>query len=447
VSGSTSSTNFPVTAGAFDTTQNGDDDAFVTKLNPAGSALVYSTYIGGNTFDGSSGIALGAGGTVYLSGSTSSNDFPSTAGAFDTTYNQDSDGWVARLNAAGSGLLYSTFLGGFGSGSTGQDAAYGIAVDAAGNAHVTGRTASATFPTTADAFDPLVGPLSDAFYTKINPTGSALVYSTYLGGGTGLTSSDEGSGIALDPSGDAYIVGDTTSSDFPVTAGAYDTTLNGSNDAFVLKIGANGYARPRSATPVNVRFVPAYKTCGASNASHGPPLAVPSCSPPDPESDFLTVGTPDANGQAPNSVGSLTLKQVGESPINFGNGDQADIDLTFSMTDVRKASDLSDYTGELLVATTLRMTDRYNGGQLADAATAVDTPFRFPVPCVATADPNIGATCSIVTSADGVIADMVKEGKRAVWSLGRVEVYDGGPDGDVDTADNTLFAHQGLFAP
>jgi hypothetical protein len=447
VSGSTSSTNFPVTAGAFDTTQNGDDDAFVTKLNPAGSALVYSTYVGGNTFDGSSGIALGAGGTVYLSGSTSSNDFPSTAGAFDTTYNQDSDGWVARLNAAGSALVYSTFLGGFGSGSTGQDYAAGIAVDAAGNAHVTGRTASATFPTTGDAFDPLIGPLSDAFYTKINPTGSALVYSTYLGGGTGLTSSDQGSGIALDPSGDAYIVGDTTSSDFPATAGAYDTTLNGSNDAFVLKIGANGYARPRSATPVDVRFVPAYKSCGTSNASHGPPLATASCSPPDPESDFLTIGTPDANGKQPNSVGSLQLKQVGESPINLGNGDQSDIELTFRMTDVRNAGDLTDYTGELLVATTLRMTDRYNGGQLSDAATAIDTPFRFTVPCASTADPSIGSTCSIVTSADGVIPDAVREGKRAVWSLGRIEVYDGGPDGDVDTADNTLFAHQGLFAP
>jgi hypothetical protein len=131
----------------------------------------------------------------------------------------------------------------------------------------------------------------------------------------------------------------------------------------------------------------------------------------------------------------------------LSNGDQSDIELTFSMTDVRNASDLTDYTGELLVATTLRMTDRYNGGQLADAATAIDTPFRFAVPCVSTADPSIGSTCSIVTSADGVIAGVVKEGKRAVWSLGRVEVYDGGPDGDVDTADNTLFAHQGLFAP
>jgi hypothetical protein len=448
VTGSTSSTNFPTTVGAYDTTQNGDDDAFVTKLSADGSTLDYSTFLGGNTFDGSSAIALGAGGTVYLGGGTSSTDFPATAGAFDTSFNGDGDGFVAKLNAAGSALSYSTFLGGAGSQTTGQDTVLGIAVDASGNANVAGRTASATFPTTSDAYDPVIGPLSDAFYTKLNPTGSALLYSTYLGGATGGTGgSDEARGIALDGAGDAYIVGDTASSDFPVTAGAYDSTLNGSYDAFVAKIGASGYARPRSATPLILRFVPAYESCGTSNAAHGAPLAVPSCSPPQPASAYLTVGTPDANGEQPNASAKLLLKVVGESPVNPGNGDQGDVELVFTMTDVRNSNDLTDYTGELQVATTLRMTDRYNGASQADAATVVDIPFSFTVPCVPTDETNIGSTCSVTTSADSVMSDLVREGKRTIWELGQTTVYDGGADGDADSPGNTLFFVQGVFAP
>jgi hypothetical protein len=448
VSGTTSSTNFPTTMGALDTTHNGDDDAFVTKLAADGSALEYSTFIGGNTFDGSSGIALGPGGVAYLSGSTSSNDFPSTPGAYDTTYNSDGDAWVAKLNATGTALTYSTFLGGTGAGTTGADFSTGIAVDGSGRAHVTGRTDSALFPTTADAFDPIYGPVGDAFYTELNAAGSGLVYSTYLGGLSGGLGSDQGSDIALDDAGDAYIVGYTTTTDFPTTANAYDTSANGSNDVFITKIGASGYARPRAATPVLVRFVPAYAGCGSANASHGPPLSSPSCSPPDPESNYLTLGTPDANGNPPNSNGHLQFKVLGESPINHGNGDQADVQLTFSFTDVRNASDFSDYTGELRAVVTLRMTDRYNGATLADPATVSDVSFSFAVPCSPTPGPAVGSTCSVTTTADSLTTDTVREGKRAIWELGQAQVFDGGADGDADTVgDNTRFAVQGLFTP
>jgi hypothetical protein len=164
-------------------------------------------------------------------------------------------------------------------------------------------------------------------------------------------------------------------------------------------------------------------------------------------SHFLTVGTPDANGKPPLFSGSMQLKTIGESPINPNNGDQSDIGMTMSFTDVRKQSDLSDYTGELEALLTLRITDRYNGGGLEDPATTSDTPFAVTVPCAATPGPE-GATCSVSTTADAVMGGVVREGVRSVWGLGQVQIYDGGSDGDAGTtADNTLFAVQGAFAP
>jgi hypothetical protein len=209
----------------------------------------------------------------------------------------------------------------------------------------------------------------------------------------------------------------------------------------------SGYARPKAATPLNIRLVPAFDECTSPNESHGSPLSVGSCSPPAQSSDFLTVGTPDANGNAPNSMGVVTLTQQGESPIDPNNGDQADVGITMSFTDVRKQSDLSDYTGELRALLNLRITDRYNGELLEDPATTSDTPFAVTVPCAATTGPE-GGTCSISTTADAVMGGVVREGMRSVWGLGPVQIYDGGSDGDADTtADNTLFAVQGAFAP
>jgi Beta-propeller repeat len=238
VIGDTSSDSFPTTLGAFDTSYNGFRDAFVTKLNAAGSALVYSTYLGGGGLDQGFGIALDAAGNAYVTGVTDSEPFPTTPGAFDTSYNGSRDAFVTKLNAPGSGLVYSTHLGG-----SGFDEGDGISVDAAGNAYVTGFTASDPFPTTPGALDTSYNGGGedanfDAFVTKLNAAGSALLYSTYLGGG----GFDRGFGIVLDAAANAYISGVTDSDPFPTTLGAFDTSYNGFRDAFVTKLNATGSA-------------------------------------------------------------------------------------------------------------------------------------------------------------------------------------------------------------
>jgi hypothetical protein len=208
----------------------------------------------------------------------------------------------------------------------------------------------------------------------------------------------------------------------------------------------DGYARPKAATPTIIRLVPAFEECTASNASHGAPLAVPSCSPASAASDHLTVGTPELNGKSVRFTGEVQLKTVGESPIDLTNGDQADVQVRTTLTDVRNRGDLSDYTGDLQALLTLRITDRYNGSDNDEPATVTDIPFSFAIPCSATAGQE-GATCSVTTSADGVTAGVAREGRRAIWKIDRVRVFDGGADGDADTPDNTLFAVQGTFAP
>ncbi len=189
VAGTTQSPNFPTTTGAFDRTGAAQNfpDVFVTKLNPAGTALVYSTFVGGSNMEFGQDMALDGSGNVYVTGQTKSSNFPTTGGAFDRTLNipancprcavDNTDNFVFKLNAAGSALAYSTYLGG-----TDYDAARGIAVDGSGNAYVAGETLSGDFPTTAGAFDRTRGGEYDMFVTKLNTTGSALVYSTFIGG-------------------------------------------------------------------------------------------------------------------------------------------------------------------------------------------------------------------------------------------------------------------------
>jgi PKD repeat protein len=238
VIGSTNSADFPTTSGAFDTTFNGVRDGFVTKLNAAGSTLLYSTFLGGSDLDTIyGGIDVQDNGNAYVTGTTYSVDFPTTAGAFDTTYNGNGDVFVAKLNAAGSGLVYSTLLGG-----TERDfvnGGGGIAVDTTGIAHVAGSTDSADFPTTPGAFDTSFNGSTDAYVTKLNSTGSALVYSTFLGG-SALDSIF--GGITVDSAGNMYVTGLTDSIDFPITPYAYDTSFNGNQDAFVTKLDITGGA-------------------------------------------------------------------------------------------------------------------------------------------------------------------------------------------------------------
>ena len=231
VTGNTYSTNFPTTDGAYDESHNDYSDAFVTKLNPAGSDLVYSTYLGGNSGDWGSGIAVDSTGNAYVTGVTRSTNFPTTGEAFDQNHNGYNDAFVTRLNADGSALVYSTYLGG-NSGDWGS----GIAVDGARNAYVTGYTWSTDFPTTGGAYDRDLNGIRDAFVTKLNPAGSDLVYSTYLGGNSG----EYGYGIAVDSAGNAYVTGNTYSTNFPTTDGAYDVVLGGSSDAFVTKLNPAG---------------------------------------------------------------------------------------------------------------------------------------------------------------------------------------------------------------
>ncbi len=236
VTGQTLSSDFPTTPGAFQTTLGGSHDAFVTKLNSTGTNLLYSTYLGGSIPDYGNGIAVDTSGNAYVTGYTSSSDFPTTPGAFQTTYTYV-DAFVTKLNATGTGLLYSTYLGG-----SGGDLGWGIAVDTSGNAYVTGQTQSSTdFPTTAGAFQTTYGGREDVFVTKLNSAGTNLLYSTYLGG----SDFDYGNGIAVDSSGNAYVTGVTYSDDFPTTAGAFQTTHRGggySRDAFVTQLNSTGTA-------------------------------------------------------------------------------------------------------------------------------------------------------------------------------------------------------------
>ncbi len=243
VTGRTDSTNFPTTMGAFQTADPPGRDAFVTKLNASGSALVYSTYLGGNgSEDQAWGIALDASGNTYITGQTNSSDWP-TASPVQAAFGGFFDAFVTKLNATGSALVYSTYLGGSDL-ETGED----IAVDAGGSAYVTGQTRSTNFPT-ANPFQPaFAAGVSDAFVTKLNNAGSGLVYSTYLGG----SDLDVGGSIAVDASGQAYVMGGTCSTNFPTSLGAFQTTYGGGanciliggtlGDAFVTKLNAAGSA-------------------------------------------------------------------------------------------------------------------------------------------------------------------------------------------------------------
>jgi|CXWL01.1.fsa_nt_gi hypothetical protein len=231
LTGRTFSTAFPTTPGVFDTTYSSGGDAYVAKLNAAGSALVYSTYLGGSTGDYGYGIAVDQAGNAFVTGETNSADFPTTAGAFDTTHNGVVDAFAAKLNSDGTALLYSTFVGG-----GGNDYGYNVAVDVAGNAFVAGSSESPTFPTTAGAFDTTHNGLVDAFVTKLNPAGSALVYSTFIGG----SASDDCFGLTVDPTGSAFVTGETDSATYPTTGGAFDTTFNGIVDAYVTKLNPAG---------------------------------------------------------------------------------------------------------------------------------------------------------------------------------------------------------------
>ncbi len=243
VTGFTGSTDFPTATPFQPTNKSSANNVFVAKLNPIGSALLYSTYLGGRGDDRGSAIAVDAFGSAYITGSTTSTDFPTANPIQATNGGGDADLFVARLNANGSALVYSTYLGG-----RGDDEAQAIAIDSSGNTYVTGFTSSINFPT-RNPFQPANGGGDfDVFVTKLNPTGSTLVYSTYLGG----SDDDEASGIAADSSGNAYVTGYTVSANFPTVNPLQSAAAGGTcgtplsrfacADVFVTKLNPAGSA-------------------------------------------------------------------------------------------------------------------------------------------------------------------------------------------------------------
>lgn len=230
VAGQTNSTDFPVTGGALQSTNAGGYDAFLFKLSPAGH-LAYSTYLGGSSDDDGRGVSVDSAGNAYIAGNTGSSNFPRTSAIGNLSYYANV--FVAKINSTGSQFVYSAVLGGSNSQSES-----GIAVDSSGSAYITGSTYSIDFPVTPGAFQTVAAGYQEAFVTKLNASGAGLVYSTLLGG----VYSTSGNAIAVDSAGDAYVTGYTTSPNFPVTAGAFQPTIAGSQNAFVTKLNSSGSA-------------------------------------------------------------------------------------------------------------------------------------------------------------------------------------------------------------
>lgn len=234
VTGKTNSVDLPITQGAFQKTYSGiANDVFVAKINASGNSLIFSTYVGSGGYDALSSIAVDSAGNSYIAGTTYSQSFPTTSGAFQKTIKGAEDIFVAKLNPSGSALTYSTFIGG-----SGSDQASRITVDSLGNAYITGSTNSSDFPVAPGSFQPSkgAGTTEDAIIAKLNSDGSRLLYASYLGGAGAEGAFD----IAVDSFGNAYVCGLTYSQDFPVTQGAFQTKLIGSEDAFIAKVNANG---------------------------------------------------------------------------------------------------------------------------------------------------------------------------------------------------------------
>lgn len=236
--------NFPVTPAAFQPTYGGGEtDLYVAKLNAAGTSLLYGSYLGGSMFDSPGRLAIDPAGLVYLTGHTFSSDFPTTPGAYQpecplTTTDVCSIAFVSKTDTSTGALVYSTYLGPAAPGANGGSYGSDIAADPDGNAYVTGFAETPDFPTTPGAFQRDAGQhYMNAFVTKLNPTGSALVYSTLLGGGIG---SDNGSAIAVDRSRNVFVTGSTNSPDFPLSAPIQTTAYD--YDAFVAKLNPSGSA-------------------------------------------------------------------------------------------------------------------------------------------------------------------------------------------------------------
>jgi hypothetical protein len=346
VTGYAQSIAFPTTPGGFQTTLGGGVDAFVTVLNPTGGRLLYSTFLGGTANEEGFTIAVDSLGMAYVTGFTASSNFPTTAAAFQVAFGGgNTDAFIAKLDPTKSGaasLVYSTFLGGSGDENNQNFLRDILAVDSAGNAYVTGATTSTDFPTV----NPMQAASSggfDAYVAKLNAAGSKLIYSTYLGG----SGDDFGRGIYVDGGGNAFVTGQTSSADFPLTANPFQPAFGGVSDAFVVKItpvaslsqasltfanlAVGGTSAAQVATLTNERNTPLNipnisasgdfaqtNTCGASL---GAGLTCTISVTFSPTAPLNRIGSVTLTDDASNSPQTLALSGIGVGPaVTVGGG-------------------------------------------------------------------------------------------------------------------------------
>jgi len=368
VGGTTLSNNFPTTTGAAQTKFGGAassanqpniklGDGFVTKINPTGTAFLYSTYLGGSSDDAVFGIAVDANGNAYVTGATSSSDFPTTTGVVQTKFAGPAtapqppqfrptfvfgDSFAAKLQSDGSGLVYSTYLGGLG-----DDGGVGIAVDANGNAFIVGHTMSTDFPVTTGTLQSSFAgsgnegfAVGDLFLAELNSTGTAETYGTYLGG----SANDAGAGIALDGSGNAVVSGYTVSNNLPVTSGVFQTKYGGNStfgdpkgDALIAKFSGLNPATP-SILPGGV--VPVYSP--STTIQPGSWFSI--------FGDKLASQSATWNGDYPKTLGGTTVTVNGKNAFLWfvANGQinaQAPDDTTTGSVPVVVTNSLGSATG------------------------------------------------------------------------------------------------------
>jgi len=268
VAGYTQSSNFPTTSGAYQTALGATSAGFVTKLNPTGTALIYSTYLGGNNNLTTpceaciTSITIDSAGDAYVAGLTAEANFPTTAGAFQRTFkstDKGHDAFITELNPTGSGVIFSTYLGG-----AGDDGATGIAVDASANVWLKGNTKSTDFPVSNGAFQTKSGGDFDHYVAELNPTGTQLLFSTYLGG-SGIEFGGATKMLAIDSQSppNIYAIGYTNSTNFPTTPGAFQTAVGGGNDAVISKLVPSPNV---GLSPTNVSF--GTQLVGSTSPSH-----------------------------------------------------------------------------------------------------------------------------------------------------------------------------------
>ncbi len=294
--------------------------------------------------------------------------------------------------------------------------------------------------------DPAIRPIDD-------PVGSAdaAYVRDRQAGTTRLRSAQTGrEGSALYSIGELYSV--TTSDDGRYTVFCCTQIRDAQTSVTSQESRASPtYPRAKAATPFFAPLVPAYQACASPNRQHAPPLSFGSCAPPSQSSSRLTAGTPDANGAPSNLIGSVKLRSVTEPlPLNPNNGDQSDVAIDVSVTDVRNSGSLTDYTGELEARLSLQVTDRVNFPATGGMGPGTTQGFAISatVPCTATGAATVGSTCTLSTSTDALVPGTVIENSRGLWELGQLAVYDGGADSDGDTTgDNSPFLRQGVFVP